>query len=276
ARAKRAMTNTSLALVFGALALPGFLSGQEIRARVVDDQSRQPIPGANATLSTNGAVITRARSDGSGFFKMKPPRAGDYEIAIEMIGYEPQRRSITFAAADLTIAAFVLKTQAVPVAPVEATARPQPAAGTAAGFSRSQHVIAGARLARFERMSATPLTVVRDLGLRVTENKLPTGATYLCVESVRNLPTISGMGGDSMDCQWPVIVIDGIMVADSKDAYRTFRQLQLRDMESFEFMTPVDAGHRYGMDASANGALVIWTRGMGPHKSKDRDNNKMQ
>jgi hypothetical protein len=47
----------------------------------------------------------------------------------------------------------------------------------------------------------------------------------------------------------------------------------MQNIESFEYLSPVEAGQQYGLDASANGALVIWTRGRGPHKSPDRNKN---
>jgi hypothetical protein len=47
----------------------------------------------------------------------------------------------------------------------------------------------------------------------------------------------------------------------------------LADYESIEYLTPVEAGHRYGMQASAKGAIVIWTRGRGPNASVARNRN---
>ena len=258
-------------LLGGLLAAPSLLPGQEIRARVVAFDSRQPISGATATVSASGSVIARLQTDKGGFFKTKLPRTGEYEIAVEMIGYATDRRTITFDGSDQTIPAFVLKAEALLLDPVEATVR----RNTEVGFARAQHVLAGVRLARLEMHAATPTTLARELGLRVKEFKDRNGHTVLCIETVRHLPTLAttmrSRPEEPVPCQWPVIVVDGIQVADSFDAYQTFRGLSLRDMESIEFMTPAEAGQRFGLDASANGALVIWTRGNGPHKSAERN-----
>jgi hypothetical protein len=70
------------------------------------------------------------------------------------------------------------------------------------------------------------------------------------------------------DCEPVVLVIDGVVTGDPHEPLRSFR---LSDMESVELLQPTDAGLQYGLDASANGALVIWTRGRGPHRSEARN-----
>jgi hypothetical protein len=262
----------SLILLLFARALPG----QEIRARVVDEPTRQPLAGATVTLLAGEAVLTRVVTDASGFFRVKPARAGDYTISIELLGYAVMQRAVTFADKELTLPAFVLTPSAVPLAPVEATGRREAAATSAVvGFTRASHVFAGSRMARMEQQSARPITLVREInGLRVREFKTSTGQPVICVESTRRMTNMRTAGSG---CEWPVIIIDGVKVADqacdfrSCEAQQVFRELQLRDMESFEYLTPAEAGQQYGMSAGAAGALVIWTRGRGPHKSAARD-----
>jgi len=50
---------------------------------------------------------------------------------------------------------------------------------------------------------------------------------------------------------------------------RATRRIEM--FESIEFFTPAEAGNRFGMTASATGALVLWTRGRGPHVSESRN-----
>ena len=254
-------------------------SAQEIRARVLDEPTRQPLAGATVALLAGEAVLTRVVTDAGGFFRVKPARAGNYLISIEMLGYAAMQREVAFAGQELTLPAFVLIPSAVPLTPVEATGRRESSArGAVVGFSRASHVFAGSRLARMEQQAARPITLVREInGLRVREFKTSTGQPIICVESTRRITNMRTAGSG---CEWPVIIIDGVRVADQSCDFRScqadivFRELQLRDMESFEYLTPVEAGQQYGMSAGAAGALVIWTRGRGPHKAAARDSIK--
>ncbi|MGH7470315.1 MAG: carboxypeptidase-like regulatory domain-containing protein [Longimicrobiales bacterium] len=262
----------ALMLVSSLLLTVGIASGQEMRGRVVDDGSRRPVVGATATLLAGGNTLARAATDANGFFSLRPSAAGDYEIAIEMIGYAAERRTVTYNGQAMALPAFVLKTAAIPLDPVEASARRESNATAEVGFLRASHVIAGARLAQLEQQAARPITLVREIGgLRVREFVSSTGEPVICVESRRAIMSMNAPARRQPACQWPVIVIDGIKIGDSSGAQQTFRELQLQEMESFEYLTPVEAGQRYGLEASAQGALVIWTRGRGPHKDPARN-----
>jgi hypothetical protein len=48
--------------------------------------------------------------------------------------------------------------------------------------------------------------------------------------------------------------------------------MSVRELESVEYLNPLDAGLRYGNRAAQSGALVMWSRGQGPHKSPSRHN----
>jgi hypothetical protein len=65
-----------------------------------------------------------------------------------------------------------------------------------------------------------------------------------------------------------VVVLDGIVVGNGSELVS---EMQLGHYESIEYLPPVEAGQRYGMEASAKGAIVLWTRGFGPHRSEARD-----
>jgi hypothetical protein len=65
-----------------------------------------------------------------------------------------------------------------------------------------------------------------------------------------------------------VAVVDGVMLGDGSSEF--LYQLQAYDVESIQYLPPVEAGLKYGMQASAHGAIEIWTRGKGPHRSDER------
>jgi hypothetical protein len=257
-------------VVLWPLAVPG----QTIRGRVVDQATRQPLPGAAINLHAGGAIVGRTSADRNGFFQFQPGGTGEYQISVQITGYSNEQQSIRFDNRDLVLPAFVMRADAIPLDTLPVRARAGGRTGAAVGSSRRDYVLAGARLARLEQHGATPLTAVRELaaGLHVEEFKDRNGRTILCVESTRR---ISGFSASA--CQWPVIIIDGVQVTGSQCDFvgcqpqTIFRQLHLSTLESFEYMPPVEAGTRYGFDASASGALVVWTRGRGPHRDPLRD-----
>jgi hypothetical protein len=68
-----------------------------------------------------------------------------------------------------------------------------------------------------------------------------------------------------------VLVIDGIVMAHGPILVRQTLSEPLSNWESVQYLTPVEAGSRFGLDASARGALLLWSRGRGPHVSEDRN-----
>ena len=91
------------------------------------------------------------------------------------------------------------------------------------------------------------------------------GRRYTCIESRRG-------GGGGRSCNMVAIVIDGVSIymKDAQAVLIFVSSLNLHHFESMEYLSPVDAGTRYGLDASARGALVLWHRGMGPYRSEAR------
>lgn len=75
-----------------ALLLPGALGAQSITGRVVDAESRQPVPGAEVRLlDSAAAVVARELSNAAGAFAFGDLRSGRYTIEVEQFGYEPRR-----------------------------------------------------------------------------------------------------------------------------------------------------------------------------------------
>jgi len=250
---------------------PDRAHGQEVRARVVDSDSRRPIRGASATLaSLEGVVVAATLSNDSGFFQIHPPREGVYTLSIGRSGYASETRTVTIPNDPPQIlAAFVLNADVVQLDSIEVQgqrgAGPSPAV---VGFSRSSHVMSGERMARLEAGAGSLPTVLRELpGLRVRELNVG-GRRIICVESTRRLPSFAPE--DRTRCNSVSFVLDGVVV-DITTGTVLLRAPGLGDYESIEYLTPVEAGWRYGMEASANGAVVIWTRGRGPHASAARN-----
>jgi hypothetical protein len=243
--------------LFPALQAP--LGAQEIRGRVVDEAARQPLVGASITLSASGVVLLRTSSNAQGFFTLASGRPGELEIVVEMIGYASARRSVRVESQPITLPAFVLRVEAVRLDPVEAQARRDVAP---VGMARPSHLIAGSRLARLEQHGARMTTALREIpGLRVRETSRG-GRPQLCVETPRRVMSMRATG-----CDWVAVIIDDVPLGNPAEV----ANLQLSDIESLQYLTPVEAGHRYGLDAGASGAIVVWTRGRGPFRDPARN-----
>ena len=245
-------------------------SGQQVRARVIDQDTRQPINAAAVSLITaSGDTAGRAATGRDGFFTIKARADGEYAILVRQIGYADHRQGITISG-ESTLPAILLTTSAVPLKPVEVSATSRTDSATAVGMTRASHILAGKQLALLEQHGIKSLAAIRELGgLRTRELKLFTTEmaeripSYTCIESVRRVMTTRA----APPCSPVALIIDGVAVGDP---FMGLRSISLAEIESLEYFTPVEAGNRFGLSASANGAIVVWTRGRGPHKTEER------
>ena len=254
------------------------VNAQQIRGRVVDERTRSGLADATVVFAdSTGAVLARVGTDKDGFFEMRVPGSGEYGVSVETLGYAWQERVVAVRTGNLVIPAFVMASRAIPLDPLQAEASSARPTERTTGFRREHHLVAGERLAQFERQGATPLTVIRDLGpVRVRQYKTSSGQPRTCIESNRRMDmltpsqgrsTIQSLRDPPANCQWVVLVVDGIIVIDPET---TVRSLNLQDYESIEYLSPVEAGYQYGLEASSVGAIVFWTRGRGPHVDSGR------
>lgn len=248
---------------------------QEVTARVVDERSRQPVVAATALLlSPDSSQVAQVITGPDGFFQLSAPAPGPYLIQIHYPGYAVQTRAVTLDNGSSVIPAFVLEVTAIPLdtLQVEVTATRTPSQGIV-GFSHPSHVLAGERLATLEQTGISFTTMVRELGPSIRTRGVMVGERNLtCIETTRRTPVMSRTPAQERNaCDMVAIVIDGVNTGmDVADALRFVNYLQVSDWESIEYLSPVDAGTLYGTRAAANGALVLWTRGSGPHKSQAR------
>jgi hypothetical protein len=245
---------------------------QEVRARVVDELSRSAIAGAAATLLTpDTVVIARAVSGPDGFFSLSAPARGDYLVRIEHLGFATVTRSVAVRDGQVTVPAFVLPVTAIPLDTLEVEAsRGASRVPGVVGFSRPSHLISGDRMAVLERTGVSFTSAVREIGAGLRSRGVMVGdRNYTCIESVRHTPSMGGGGGGG--CAMVAIILDGVNTGmDTEGALRFVHYLRLAEYESVQYLSPVDAGVRYGLRASDRGALVLWTRGKGPFKSEAR------
>jgi hypothetical protein len=246
---------------------PSTAEAQQVRGRVVDMATRQAIPGAFVTLlGADSAVVTRVETANDGFFTLKTS-PGAYTISIESVGYAPGSRAIEVGTEDQVVPAFTLSAEAVELEGVDVRADARDAID-GRPVATSRYILAGERLANLERHGIPFPSALRqlDAGLRVIETIGPSGQPQLCVRATRNLPSFSGRREGT--CDWPALIIDGVAVGIDQTIVRS---LDLRSYESIEFLSSIEAQQRYGLMGGATGALVLWTRGRGPHVDEGRN-----
>jgi hypothetical protein len=257
------MVKTTIVIALGAvlISLPG--SAQQLRGRVVAEATRAPLADATVSLLVgDSSVVARVASGSDGFFTLMLPGPGSYLIEVELLGYASTTRPMTIVGADsISIPAFVLTESAIRLDSIVANVRPD-SVGLEVGFSHAAHLVAGARLALLERQGMRMAAVLRQLGgVRVREITRPPRG--ICVTSNR---AMQPMNSGRAVCA--VAVVDGVVLGDGSVQF--LYQLQAYDVESIQYLPPVEAGLKYGMQASAYGAIEIWTRGKGPHRSDER------
>ena len=257
------MRTSSVIILFLAVSAPPS-PAQQIRARVLDEASRAPIAGVVVIASKDNDVL-RTETHADGFFTLRLPGIGTYALTLESIGYRKLTRSVVIEHTDVvTIPAFLLLADVIPIERVEATAdRPPP--DDVVGFNRKMFVKAGADLATLERNSISVLDALRGFGAGLKIHFTGRSRTP-CIESSRGM---SSMGPSRRPaCDMVIILVDEIMINDAAGFLRTAR---LEQFESMQYLPPVEAGQRFGLEASARGAIVFWSRGRGPHKSPERN-----
>ena len=244
----------SLATLF-TVVLAGELTAQRAEIRVVDEPTRLGIRYATMALELDGKQAIVAETDSLGFARLTLPERRKYTVRVTALGYSEQTREIDFAAVNVShIPAFVLKPEVLELPAVEIESRRSSYRRVGAG-ARPSRTVAGERIVRMRHAGLMLEDAIREMpGVRVT---MPRGR--LCVELTRGIATFRGSGNT---CRMIAVVVNGFPYFDAPEM---IRGATLDNFESVELLSPMEAGFRYGMQASRLGALILWTRGRGPH-----------
>ncbi|MGC8654019.1 MAG: carboxypeptidase-like regulatory domain-containing protein, partial [Candidatus Kryptoniota bacterium] len=98
-----------------------------IEGRVKDAEGK-PIPDATVIVRNPKEGINRTTfTSASGYFSIQGLQPGEYEVAVQHIGYQTQiKKAITLLLGQTATIAFALEQQAVQMGPVEVTAERAP------------------------------------------------------------------------------------------------------------------------------------------------------
>ena len=249
-------------------ALPVAAHAQQVRARIIDADRRTPLTDVRVSVRDSaGADHASTRTDRNGFFTIDSIAPGSYTLTAELDGYHPARQPLVVSGpSPLALPAILLQSEAVALDTVRAEASVESATGIGRDAIRPEFVLAGSRMAELEKVNASPAAVYRELGVRVREVQTASGVMF-CLQSRRGPNSMRGGGGSS--CEQVAVAVDGVLIRDPAMVLRT---LKLGEWESIEYLSAIDAGARFGLHGSSSGgAILLWSRGTGPHRNAARD-----
>lgn len=239
---------------------------------LLDAESGRPIATASVELGATGQQVL---TDERGRFRFSGVSPGTYQFQVTRIGYDWDWESGVVEVEPS--ANILLELHAAPRA-VELEAivvrASTPETRMARGNSVSTRILSPDRIREAEERTQGMGDLIRELpSLQIRQGRFETydGIEYgYCVESSRALARMAPPEQESRLpwCEMIAVIIDGIETIRGGEALHMVR---VHEIESVEFLPPIGA-MRYGERAAANGALLIWTRGRGPHReTADRD-----
>ena len=236
-----------------------------LHGRLLDAATGSPIPGADVGLE---GTALRTVTDVDGRFRITAVPPGEHHFNVDRLGYDWTSAAVTVDPGANVVLELRAAPQAVELeAIVVRTTTPEQRMARAS--TQAPRVVAGTRLRSFQERTAPFLEVLRDFpNLRIRQGRFETSDGVedgTCIESSRALMryAIPEKVTNNPWCEMIAIVIDGVATLRATEMVELIR---LREIESIEFLPPLGA-IQYGQRAAANGALVIWTLGKGPHAS---------
>jgi hypothetical protein len=247
-----------------------------IQGRVVDEATGTPVAAAAVVLGRDGRQYV---TDRQGRFRFEGVDPGQYAISVQGLGYELEPQPLELPEAASVELELRVSPQALAMTPLVVRLY-SPEERTRRAMPHASRVIAADRL-RFAETRGVPVQdLVRELpGVQVMEPgwyEVRRGAPAVygpCIQSSRPaiIPIVRGTDTpETSQCQMVEVFLDGVAIGLAAEQLLT---LPLMDLESVEFLHPFQAG-QWGYEASLYGALVLWTRGRGPHADPARNERR--
>ncbi|MFZ4435715.1 MAG: SusC/RagA family TonB-linked outer membrane protein [Flavobacterium psychrophilum] len=218
------------------------LAQSTLEGKVVDNVSKQPIPGVNVVVQ---GAANSTQTDFDGKFRLTKIKKGD-KVLVSYIGYNSVTVPYT-GQNDITVSLEESSNQLqeVVIQVGYGTAKKKDATGsvsliTAKDFNKGAIV------------STDQLLAGKAAGVRITNNG----------GSPDSAPNIRIRGGASLNANnSPLIIIDGVPLGDLNPAgvSNPFSLINPNDVESFSILKDASATAIYGVRAS-NGIIIITTK----------------
>ncbi|HEX7051315.1 MAG TPA: carboxypeptidase regulatory-like domain-containing protein [Longimicrobiales bacterium] len=242
----------------------GALSG-----RVVDAASGAPVAGVVVRVGERTEL-----SDTAGAFRLAGLGAGAAVLELEHVSYGVQREAVRLEAGREVVVRIELAPRPIALEGIEVESRRGRGLFSPASAVSSTYVVAGEALREAQRRGTPVANLLRSRfpGLTITRGTFSTrfgDQRGSCAESNHRVERLRTPEGKFPFCDAVPVIVDGVAVARPLEL---LSNLRVDTFESIEFVSSIDAAALYGMDAgAAGGALVLWTRGRGPHVSEARN-----
>lgn len=231
----------------------------DLRGEVLDQLTGAPVRQAVVRLQGTGF---QGVTDDAGRFLFPDLTPDVYVLEIQHLGYSVQSDRVEVPPARDVSLRFLVAPQAIEVAGIEVTVRSAVEEITRLTPFR-RDIVYGEAMLEEELRGASATDILRRSvpGLRVVEEWLPGGGRRVCISTNRRVGSLQAGTG----CDPAQIVINGVR---SPEEGESLSRLQASEIESIEFLPPAQAQTMYGTSGNtANGVIVIWTRGRGPYVS---------
>lgn len=235
----------------------------DLRGEVLDQFTGTPVRQAVVRLQGTGFQGV-TDDEGRFLFPDLPPDV--YTLEIQHLGYSVRSDQVEVPPARDVFLRFRVAPQAIEVAGVEVTVRSAVEEITRLTPFR-RDIVYGETMLQEELRGATAVDILRRSvpGLRVVEEYLPGGGRQVCISTNRRVGSLQTGTG----CDQAQIVINGVRTPEVGES---LSRLSAAEIESIEFLPPAQAQTMYGTSGNtANGVIVIWTRGRGPYVSPLRN-----
>lgn len=239
-----------------------------------DAATGQPLRGAAVWFGSTGLA---SYASGQGIVRVDGVTPGEHDLRVEMVGYGSRSMPVRIPAGENLQLDVRVPAIAVALEPISVHGHMRSEFRTPREANTRVDIIAGDDMAAAEDRGARVIDLLRASfpGVFVHEGRYSTVHTpelsyMVCVESLRRMDRLRLPDGvDEPFCDMVTVVLDGV---PTFAAGQFLRNMSVRDLESVEYLNPLDAGLLYGNRAAQSGALVMWSRGQGPHKSPSRHN----
>lgn len=239
----------------------------EVEGRVVDTETGAPVRAAAVILGEGGPA---RMTDERGRFHFESVSPGTYALEVRHLGYSWEAENLEVPESTILEVELQTSPRAIALAPIEVTVRSREARELRAS-PVTRHVLEGERL-RFhaDLRGASIPEIARDFpGVNIQHGTFESAdgvVTGACIESRRAMMRLVIPERSRPDlpwCEMMTVVLDGAVLVNPGDLLTA---VPASDIERMEYLPPL-AATRWGLQASANGALVLWTRG----RLQDRD-----
>jgi hypothetical protein len=240
-----------------------------------DAASGQPLRGAAVWFGRTGLA---SYSSGQGIVRIEGVTPGEHDLRVEMVGHGSRSMPVRIPEGENLQIDVRVPAVAVALEPISVHGHMRSEFRTPRESNTRVDIIAGQEMAAAEDRGARVIDLLRASfpGVFVHEGRYSTLDTpelsyMVCIESLRRLDRLRlPPEVDEPFCEMVTVIFDGV---PTFAAGQFLRNMSVRDLESVEYLNPLDAGLIYGNRAAQNGALVMWSRGQGPHKSSSRHNH---